>query len=90
MFAEIQAKIKAGGPLDNIFTLLDDLEAQVRTEQREHKAMLDTNQGLCDEEQTFRRNEVTEGSAALKAATNHHMLCENSEMLAETDLATTR
>ena len=32
ILAQVQAQIKAGGPLDNVFGLLDDLEEQIRTE----------------------------------------------------------
>jgi len=89
MLAEVQAQIKSGGPLENIFGMLDDLEQQINTEQREHKNMLDRNQAACAEEKEFRTAEIQEGTKALRAATNQFNTCTDSQRTAEANLATT-
>jgi len=89
LFAEIKAQIKAGGPLANIEGLLDQLEDQIRDEQQEHNEMLARNGASCIEEQTFRNNEIAEGQAGLRRASDHLAACTSSRDKAEVDLAQT-
>jgi len=89
LFAEIKAQIKAGGPLANIEGLLDQLEDQIRDEQSEHDAMLARNNASCMEEQEFRNNEIAEGQAGLRRASDHLAACTSSRDKAEVDLAQT-
>ena len=89
LFAEIKAQIKAGGPLANIEGLLDQLEDQIHQEQKEHDDMLARNHQSCVEEQDFRNNEINEGNASLRRATNQLAACQQSRDKAEVDLAQT-
>jgi len=69
--------------------LLDQLRGQVMDEQREHDEMLERNQASCTTEVAFREGEISEGSSALRRATNQLAACENSRDKAEVDLAQT-
>ncbi len=90
VLAQVKAMIKAGGPYDNVFDLLDDLQTQIELEEAEHKEMLGRNDDACEEEKAFRDAEITEGQVALKAATNQHATCEHSLGKAEMDLEKTQ
>ena len=75
VLAQVKAMIKAGGPYDNVFDLLDSLQGQIASEEAEHYEMLQRNNAACEEEEAFRNGEITEGKVALKAATNQHATC---------------
>jgi ElaB/YqjD/DUF883 family membrane-anchored ribosome-binding protein len=51
--------------------------------------MLARNNASCEEEQGFRNNEVAEGEAALRRASDHLAACTSSRDKAEVDLAQT-
>jgi hypothetical protein len=58
VLTQVEAKLKAGGPLDAITKMLDDFVATVTEEQAAHDSLYDKQTKECEDEFVFREREV--------------------------------
>jgi len=86
LMAQVDEKIKAGGPYDAITRILDEFEQGIQDEQTKHNELHAENQASCAEEISFRQNAVREAEGAIKEATVTLEGCESQLNRAKADL----
>lgn len=69
LLTQVEAQLKAGGPLDAITKMLSDFKTEIVTEQADHDQLWAEQQVECASEFEFREQEVKAAVAALKEAT---------------------
>jgi len=90
VFTEVEAKIKAGGPLDIIAKTLDDFTQAVIAEQSAHDALHERSTNECNGEFDFRSKEVADAVGALKQGQATLDGCVDQKARATSDLSFTR
>lgn len=75
VLAQVQASMRTGGSIDNIYKYLDDLEDQIRSEQSEHDTLYYKQVEDCDTEAEFRASEVSDAKFAIERADNELKEC---------------
>mmetsp|Transcript_18625 Transcript_18625/g.33664 ORF Transcript_18625/g.33664 Transcript_18625/m.33664 type:complete len:364 (-) Transcript_18625:41-1132(-) len=90
ILAQVQASMRTGGAIDDIYGYLDQLESQIRSEQAEHDTLLYKQTEDCDTEGSFRTQEVSDAKFAIERASNELDQCDaalnHSENLLEENL----
>eukprot|EP01017_Pseudomicrothorax_dubius_P033526 TRINITY_DN44_c0_g1_i1.p1 TRINITY_DN44_c0_g1~~TRINITY_DN44_c0_g1_i1.p1 ORF type:complete len:400 (+),score=140.27 TRINITY_DN44_c0_g1_i1:66-1265(+) len=74
--AIVQNLLQTNAPIDKVYTLFDELINEVNQEQFRHDEMAYEQRAQCDEELTYRKNEVNEATIALGKATEDKDICE--------------
>lgn len=65
IMTEVQEKLKAGNPLDDIQRLLDEYINTIQTEQSAHDDLYVKQTAECTEEAAYRAKEISDASSAL-------------------------
>jgi hypothetical protein len=87
VLTEIEAKLKAKGPLEAIFRLIDQYSDVIRAEQSAHDTLFASQSAECDSEAAYRTKEVEEATAALSDAQNTLSTCNEQLQRANGDIA---
>jgi hypothetical protein len=75
---EIMSQIQAGGPIHDIWDVLDNVEDDINNEQMEHDTIWANVQVKCQNEVDFRNHEIGDAEDALNRATQHYNQCDAS------------
>jgi hypothetical protein len=65
IMTEVQEKLKAGNPLDDIQRLLDEYISTIQTEQSAHDDLYVKQTVECTEEAAYRTKEIADATSAL-------------------------
>jgi hypothetical protein len=90
VFAEVEATIKSGGPLDIVANVLAEFESDATSEQAAHDSLRGRAQTECNAEFEFRSKEVGDATGALKQGQLTLDGCSDQKNRATADLTFTR
>jgi predicted nucleic acid-binding Zn-ribbon protein len=90
LLTQVEAKLKAGGPLDAITRMLDEFVTEVTEEQVQHDELYATQQRECADEFSFRESEIAQASSALSEAQETLDGCNSQKVRAEQDYEVTK
>jgi len=90
LLTQVEAKMKAGGPLDAITRQLNEFQTTITEEQETHNRLYEQQNHECADEFSFRDREVADAVSALKEATETLDGCTSQNARAEGDLAITK
>jgi ABC-type microcin C transport system permease subunit YejB len=76
VLSQVEAKLKAGGPVEQVIRLLEEYEEQIRTEQANHDALYERQTVECEDEAAYRAQEVKEATSALADGRSQLSSCE--------------
>lgn len=82
--------MKSGGPLEAILKLLDNFRTTVTEEQVAHDNLHEKQTKECESEFEFRRKEVSDAEAAVRAAQETLDGCTAQRVRAKSDLEITK
>jgi hypothetical protein len=83
ILAQVQASMRTGGAIDNIYEYLDQLSNQITSEQAEHDELYYQQTKDCDTEAEFREQEVADAKFAIERAENELKQCTAAEVRSE-------
>jgi hypothetical protein len=90
VFAEVEATLSSGGPLDIVAKVLGEFESDATAEQAAHDQLRDRAQSECGAEFEFRSKEVGDATGALKQGQLTLDGCTDQKNRATADLTFTR
>eukprot|EP01016_Furgasonia_blochmanni_P002584 TRINITY_DN10_c0_g1_i2.p2 TRINITY_DN10_c0_g1~~TRINITY_DN10_c0_g1_i2.p2 ORF type:complete len:498 (-),score=253.11 TRINITY_DN10_c0_g1_i2:101-1495(-) len=78
VLTEIMNQIQAGGPIHDVWDVLDLVEDDINNEQAEHDSLWASVQIRCEDEIDFRNHEIGDATDAYNRATEHYNQCDAS------------
>jgi hypothetical protein len=90
VFAQVEAHMKNGGPLDIIADVLGEFERDAVAEQAAHDSLRSRSTSECNSEFEYRSKQVADAVGALKQATTTLTGCQDQQNRATADLTFTR
>jgi hypothetical protein len=85
VLTQIEAQIKAGGPLEIINDTLDNFVNEITGEQASHDELHAQSEAACDDEFVFRRREVNDANSALKEGSQTLSGCQDQLRRSDSD-----
>lgn len=90
VMTQVEATMKAKGPLDAVTATLDEYENEIRQEQVAHDALYEKQTKECNEEFEFRTEEIKDGTEAGEEARERLATCQAQKRRAEIALVTAK